>query len=246
MFNKNVFLKVSEEGIEMNNKHLTHKNINPFKDITGIKIKNKNVYIIVEGEEVHIKLLKLPKVSRWDLNSLIKNELVFLYGKKANNIFYTYTILNETREDIDVLVFCMNLKDVKDLENIINNNKIKKINIIQFNMVNYFKNHIKDKTYILIFKDKNKVYFLGVTYENLVSNRVVNLNSENCEYFLMESFNYCIDRLEKFSGGVKNIYYVNFEEEEKEIYMQNDKYKYTDLGYVDKTDIVKYFSIKRK
>ena len=246
MFNKNVFLKVSEEGIEMNNKHLKHKNISPFKDITGINIKNKNVYIIVEGEEVHIKLLKLPTVSRWDLNSLIRNELVFLYGKKANNIFYTYTVLNETREDIDVLVFCMNLKDVKALEKIINNNRIKKINIIQFNMVNYFKNYIKDKTYILIFKDENKVYFLGVTYENLVSNRVVNLNNENCEYFLMESFNCCIDRLEKFSGGVKNIYYVNFEEEEKELYMQNDKYHYTDLGYVDKTDIVKYFSIKRK
>lgn len=246
MLNKNVFLKVSEEGIEMNNKNLKYKNVNLFKDITGINIKNKNVYIIVEGEEVHIKLLKLPRVSKWDLNSLIKNELVFLYGKKANNIFYTYTLLNETREDIDVLVFCMNLKDVKALEKIINNNKIKKINIIQFNMVNYFKNYIKDKTYILVFKDKKKVYFLGVTYENLISNRIVNLNNENHECFLMESFDYCVNRIEKFTSELRNIYYVNFQEEEKSIYMQNDKYKYIDLGCVDKTDIVKYFSIKRK
>ncbi|EDS77951.1 putative conserved protein [Clostridium botulinum C str. Eklund] len=247
MLNKNIFLKVSEEGIQIKNKNLRlkHKGINPLKDIEGIKIKNKNVYIIVEGEEVHIKLLKLPKVSKWDLNSLIRNELIFLYGRKANNIFYTYTVLNETIEDIDVLVFCMNLKDVKALEKIISDNKIKKINIIQFNMLNYFKSYIKDKTYILIFKDENKIYFLGITYENLVANRIVNLESKNYEYFLMEGFNYCVNRIEKFTKGLENIYYVNFKEEEKDLYMQNHIYKYKDLGSVDKTKILQYFSIKR-
>ncbi|MCD3256223.1 hypothetical protein G8T60_05665, partial [Clostridium botulinum C] len=57
MLNKNVLLKVSKESIQLDNKFndkFFNKHI--FKDISEINIKNKNIYIVIEGEEVHIKL----------------------------------------------------------------------------------------------------------------------------------------------------------------------------------------------
>ncbi|WP_231272407.1 hypothetical protein [Clostridium botulinum] len=174
MLNKNVLLKVSKESIKLDNKfnnRFFSKDI--FKDISKIKIKNKNIYVVIEGEEVNIKLLKVPKVTKWNLNYLIKNELIFLYGKKADNIFYTYTIWDEDEEEREVLVFCVNSNKLNSIENVIKNNKLKSVKLIQFTIINYLKNKVDDKDYILIFKDEDKIYFLGISNEKLIANRII-------------------------------------------------------------------------
>ncbi|MCD3299227.1 hypothetical protein, partial [Clostridium botulinum] len=198
MLNKNVLLKVSKESIKLDNKfnnRFFSKDI--FKDISKIKIKNKNIYVVIEGEEVNIKLLKVPKVTKWNLNYLIKNELIFLYGKKADNIFYTYTIWDEDEEEREVLVFCVNSNKLNSIENVIKNNKLKSVKLIQFTIINYLKNKVDDKDYILIFKDEDKIYFLGISNEKLIANRIIEHNIG--DEFLIDIFNYTIAKMKTFN-----------------------------------------------
>lgn len=245
MLNKNVLLKVSKESIQLDNKFndkFFNKHI--FKDISEINIKNKNIYIVIEGEEVHIKLLKIPKIPKWDLNYLIKNELIFLYGKKANNIFYTYTIWNEDKEIREVLVFCINSNKLNSIENIIKNNKLKSVKLIQFTIINYLKSKVSHKDYILIFKDEDKIYFLGISNEKLISNRIIENNIE--DEFLIDIFNYTIAKMKTFKIIANNVYGINFSKKDVIKYIQHNSYNYVDLQNISKNKIIEYFSIKGK
>ncbi|MCD3353120.1 hypothetical protein G8V09_04380, partial [Clostridium botulinum D/C] len=228
MLNKNVLLKVSKESIKLDNKfnnRFFSKDI--FKDISKIKIKNKNIYVVIEGEEVNIKLLKVPKVTKWNLNYLIKNELIFLYGKKADNIFYTYTIWDEDEEEREVLVFCVNSNKLNSIENVIKNNKLKSVKLIQFTIINYLKNKVDDKDYILIFKDEDKIYFLGISNEKLIANRIIENNIG--DEFLIDIFNYTIAKMKTFNIKANNVYGINFNKTDVIKYIEHNAYKYINL-----------------
>ncbi|QGU95139.1 hypothetical protein GOM49_08575 [Clostridium bovifaecis] len=131
---KSMVLKVSHDyvkSLEFSNKVPIDERLNykSFVDVEkfNINLKNRKIYIIIEDEEVHIKHLKLPNIkSKWNLNSIIKNELIFLYGKKSEKIFYTYTILDQGEKELEVLVFCIYCDKLDCLEQYINNNKVKK------------------------------------------------------------------------------------------------------------------------
>ncbi|KEI07112.1 hypothetical protein IRP63_07460 [Clostridium botulinum] len=245
MLNKNVLLKVSKESIKLDNKfnnRFFSKDI--FKDISKIKIKNKNIYVVIEGEEVNIKLLKVPKVTKWNLNYLIKNELIFLYGKKADNIFYTYTIWDEDEEEREVLVFCVNSNKLNSIENVIKNNKLKSVKLIQFTIINYLKNKVDDKDYILIFKDEDKIYFLGISNEKLIANRIIENNIG--DEFLIDIFNYTIAKMKTFNIKANNVYGINFNKTDVIKYIEHNAYKYINLQNISKNKIIECFSIKRK
>ncbi|AEB75922.1 hypothetical protein [Clostridium botulinum] len=245
MLNKNILLKVSKESIQLDNKFNSRffsKDI--FKDISKLKIKNKNIYVVIEGEEVHIKLLKVPKVTKWNLNYLIKNELIFLYGKKADNIFYTYTIWAEDEEEREVLVFCVISNKLNSIENVIKNNKLKSVKLIQFTIINYLKNKVNDKDYIVIFKDEDKIYFLGISNEKLIANRIIENNIE--DEFLIDIFNYTISKMKTFNITANNVYGINFNKTDVIKYIEHNSYKYVNLQNISKNKIIECFSIKRK
>ncbi|KEH97231.1 hypothetical protein [Clostridium botulinum] len=245
MLNKNILLKVSKESIQLDNKFNSRffsKDI--FKDISKLKIKNKNIYVVIEGEEVHIKLLKVPKVTKWNLNYLIKNELIFLYGKKADNIFYTYTIWAEDEEEREVLVFCVISNKLNSIENVIKNNKLKSVKLIQFTIINYLKNKVNDKDYIVIFKDEDKIYFLGISNEKLIANRIIENNIE--DEFLIDIFNYTISKMKTFNITANNVYGINFNKTDVIKYIEYNSYKYVNLQNISKNKIIECFSIKRK
>ncbi|KYH29803.1 MULTISPECIES: hypothetical protein [Clostridium] len=251
---RNMLLTISKEYIktlEFNNKFLKNKKIDYESMLNEEKInvnfKNRNVYIIIEGEEIYIKYLKLPNIkNKHSLNSIIKNELIFMYGKKSENIFYTYTILNEENNELEVLVFCIYCDKLSCLEKCINDNRVKKINLIQFCFLNYFEKRIEEKDYVFLFRFNNSLYILGVMKKRMIANRII--NEVDCNYdLIVDGLDYVLHKLDQYNGKVSKIYSANFNDKEFIDYINNlMKYKYVDLGSLSSNKMIEYFTITRK
>lgn len=213
----------------------------------NVNLKNRNVYILIEDEEVYIKYLKLPNTKKkQNLNNIIKNELVLLYGNKSEKIFYTYTILDKKDKELDVLVFCIYSEKLKCLEQYLNNNNIKKINLIQLCFLNYFEGIINEKDYILLFVFNNTMYLLGSVNGKMAGNKII--CKENCSYkMLIDGLRYISDKLESYNAYPNNIYGVNINDESLMKYLKGiEKYNFVDMGNVEEKDILEYFTIKKE
>lgn len=254
MFNKDIVLKVSKNQVEkidldkkkiktnLQIKYSLLKNIEEY----NLKVKNKNVYIVIEDVEIYIKYFKVPKTSKWNLNSIIKNELIFLYGEKAKKIFYTYTLWKDREDELEVIVFCVNCDELDCLEGFIDNNKIRKINLIQFCFLNYFSEGIREKDYIFVFKYNEMTYLLGMSGGILISNKIIK-NEEKNSCILKDVFKYTLDKMNSYEIKIHKVYSVNFKNQDFCNYITLDKnYSYTNLGEVSKEKIIEYFLIKRK
>src|SRR5690349_13161918 len=66
------------------------KSVMPSGDIAGVNvdIRRKKIYVIVEGEEVYIKLITIPRVNYSKIEDLIRGELLY-YFKEIENILFT-------------------------------------------------------------------------------------------------------------------------------------------------------------
>ncbi|MEK6264636.1 MAG: hypothetical protein N2B06_07710 [Clostridium sp.] len=107
-FRRNMFLEVSNEkilGIEFSKNIILNKvqrmsALNTYyKDPHNMEdfeahIKNKNLYILVEGETVYIKMITLPLVRKHLITDMIKNELRYYY-KDIEHIAFTYKIIKQ-------------------------------------------------------------------------------------------------------------------------------------------------------
>lgn len=249
-----MLLKVSHDDIkslELYNKLLNRKrsNYESFVDTEkfNIDLKNRNIYIMIEDEEVYIKYLRLPNIkNKLNLNSIIKNELIFLYGKKSEKIFYTYTILDQGDNELEILVFCIYCDKLNCLEQYINNNKVKKINLVQFCFLNYFESVINEKDYIFIFKFNKSLYLLGMTKKKLVTNKVIKV-TEYSYGELIDGLNYILDKLDVYKISEAKIYSVNFYDENFIKHINNlTKYEYVNLGNLSNDKIIEHFTITGK
>lgn len=253
---KDIILKVSHNDIKIANLHIGKfmRGKNPpneplLKDMTNLSVnlKNKNIYIIIEGEEVYIKYLKLPNVnSKHKVNSIIKNELIFLYGKKSEDIFYTYTVLKDKDKELGVLVFCLYCSKLSNLEQFINNNKIKRINLIQFCFLSCFQSCINDKDYLFMFEYNKILYILGIFEGRLIANKILDI-TEGIEHLFMDGLKYILDKMESYNAEPKRIYSVNLKNEDfiKSINELN-RYSYIDLGNLNNDEVIKKFTIKKR
>ena len=68
-------------------------------------IRNKNLYVLVEGETIYIKMITLPLVKKYLINDLIKNELRYYY-KDIDHIAFTYKLIKKDKFNMEILVFC--------------------------------------------------------------------------------------------------------------------------------------------
>ncbi|MBI6873056.1 hypothetical protein [Clostridium aciditolerans] len=160
------------------------------KNIDDIKIdfKNKNLFIIVDGEEIYVKFMTFPKVKKEKLHAIIKGELQYRF-KNIDNIMFTYQIIKDNGSSLDVIVFLLNWSKSNLIKKCTERGgKIKGIFPIQFCILNNYKNRIKDKNYILIFIHENILYLLACTDNKMIANSVIKTFAEN-------SF---IDELKKF------------------------------------------------
>ena len=247
-FSKNIILN-KVNNITVGDTYLRGSaNIKDFQ----IHIKNKNLYILVEGETVFIKLITLPTVKKYLINDMIKNELRFYY-KDIDHIAFTYKLIKKSKTNIEILVFCLRGNNLDILENNLDNTiRLKKINLIQFCFKNYYSNKIHEKNYILIFYYNFNLYFLICHDDEIVANNIV--NSE--QLLLLRFSEEMVEFLEKYSEYAKqckNIYYSNINElnaDKSEADRLNIKeFKYLGLSHkilddFKREELLKYIIIK--
>jgi hypothetical protein len=221
-FRTNMFLEVSTQrilGTEFSKSIILNK-VNDFFDKSAyyketenikefqIDIKNKNLYVLVEGETVYIKIITLPMVKKHQINDLIKNELRYYY-KEIDHIAFTYKLIKEDKFNMEVLVFCLKGNNLDILKYSIDNNiKLKRVNLIQFCFKNYYSNKIHEKNYIFVFYYSSNLYLLICHNGEIIVNNILSV-TEILPFRFSDVMN---EFLEKYNDNVKlckKIYYAN-------------------------------------
>lgn len=221
-FRRNMFLEVSNErilGIEFSKNIILNRvksiaTLNTYyKDFQSIKdfeaqIKNKNLYILVEGETVYIKMVTLPKVKKHLVFDMIKNELRYYY-KDIDHIAFTYKLIKQDKSNMDILVFCLKGNNLDVLKNSINNNiNLKKVSLIQICFKNYYSSKINNKNYILVFYFNCNLYFLICSSGEIVANNSIFIK-ELLLFKYSDAMNEFLEKYSDYAKSCEKIYYAN-------------------------------------
>lgn len=164
----------------------------------AIKLKKRKIAIVIEGEEIYIEKFTFPKVKDHNIYDLVKNELICKFGS-IHNIIFDYNLVSKGENYITTIVYCINIENFNFLqqENYCDA-IITKIDILQ----NYFKEYlcsfIKEKEYYLAFRYKRTLYYLAVQNDNIVANKVVNIEKNQVCYS---------EELIKFISGIEEELY---------------------------------------
>ncbi|MCY6370329.1 hypothetical protein [Clostridium ganghwense] len=256
MLKKDIILEICNHNINSLKLGKKHKLIKEkkglerviIKDLEDLKtrVRKKNIYIMVEGEEIYIKYMSLPKVYGYKLDNIVENQLIHLYGRKAEEIFYSYTIYKEQENELELLVFCVNCQRLNGLKHCIKcNNVIKKVNLIQFYFLQYFKNYVLDKSYIFIFNYNENLYITAVSDDKIIANKVIRDNNENYE-FVISQYDYINDKVLGLDKKINKVYSVNLNDIRFKEYLMNEKkYTYENLGEFDEEIIMETFILNR-
>lgn len=118
----------------------------------------KNITIIMENEEIYIKYITIPKVNKYELEKIVRDELRFYY-RTDEDITFSYSILKKNKTSMELEVFYINSNSLNTiaLKNIKN---IKSIYLIQFCYVKYVKDISKLSNYVIAFIYKQNIYFI--------------------------------------------------------------------------------------
>ncbi|WP_102400870.1 hypothetical protein [Haloimpatiens massiliensis] len=180
MFKKSALIKIEDRDTFLWNK-------SKFENIKNINIdlKNRNLYLVVEGERVYIKLLSIPKVSKEKLYKIIEYQLKY-YFTDMEEILFDYYVCKKLKKSYDVLVFCINSRKLNRLQGLIKEkNKLKLVNLIQFVILDHVKNYINDAQYTLIFMNKDNLYIMVIKNQILIENSIIkDFNGDSEEFFL--------------------------------------------------------------
>jgi hypothetical protein len=221
-FRRNMFLEVSNEkilGIEFSKNVILNKvqrisALNTYyKDFQSIEdfeahIKNKNLYILVEGETVYIKKITVPMVRKYFIVDMIKNELRYYY-KEIDHIAFTYKIIKQDKLNMEILVFCLKGDNLDVLKNSINNNiNLKKVKIIQICFKDYYSSKINEKNYVLVFYYNTNLYFTICASGEIVANYSI-LVKELILFKYAYVMNEFLEKYNDYSKLCRNIYYAN-------------------------------------
>lgn len=220
------------------------KNISNFEikerclDKMKVDLKNRNLFLLIHGEEVYTRYMILPKVKKEKLYFLIKNELKYRF-KNLENIMFTYEIFKDNGTNLEVIVFCLNWNKSGLIKECVNRGgEIKGIYPVQFHILNNYRKKIKEENYIFIFSLQNNLYFLGCHKDKIIGNSV-------CKTFSKEKF---MDELEKFKIRCCNIrdfkcfssmFFLDFPYKDL-IENLSKEYNCTDLGELEKDNLNKF------
>lgn len=250
---KDIILQVSDKNIHkvdydrkglIKKEYILNKSVVYSLDDIRVNIKNKNVFLVIENEEIHVKHLTVPKVENHELNSIVKNRLKYLYGKKSEEIFYSYMICKEEDREIEILVFCINCDKLNGLDKNNIKCKISKVTLIQLCFLNYYQRVIADKDFLFTFKYNNNVYLLAVTDKKIVGNRIV---EGSLIPSITKDIDYMFHKINNYNGDVGKIYCVNLNDNEILNYISNiNRYEAVDLGFISDEKILEHFIINRR
>ncbi|AWI03771.1 hypothetical protein [Clostridium drakei] len=212
------------------------------KSIDDIKIDfhSRNIFIIVQGEQIYVKLIQIPKVSKRKLNSIIKTELRYHFKSiDIDNIMFTYDVFKDNGKSLEIIVFCLNWDKDNIIEKCVEKGaNVKGVYPIQFCILNNYKKIIKEHEYILAFLYDNKLYLLACIDGKIFANSVVqDVHIDNFEQIMDKFKEKC--RITGVIGNLKNIFLLNlpYQDIVKTLYK---KYNCNDLGTIckDKLEVI--------
>lgn len=174
-----------------------------------VDFKNKNLFIIVGGEEIYVKFMTLPKVKDEKLYEIIKNELKNRF-QNIDNIMFTYEIFKELGNSLEVIVFCLNWNKIGLIETYVEKGaQIKGIFPIQFKILDSYRKNIKEREYAVIFIYEDLLYFIACIEGKIVTNSIIKEFNEKNFLSIYENFKIKYEML-GFKEKLKNIYFLNF------------------------------------
>ncbi|NMM61389.1 hypothetical protein HBE96_01475 [Clostridium sp. P21] len=251
---KNGILQVYDEGFiyrDIVKKSFINKiRGNKWKESLGIKVKNiddikvelrnKNIFVIVQGEQVYVKLIEVPKVGRKKLYSVIKSELEYRFkNMDMDKIMFTYDVFKDNGKSLDVIVFCLNWDKDNAIEKCVKKGgSIKGIYPIQFCILNNYKKLIREHEYIFTFLYEYKLYLLACVNGKILANSVI-------KSFDKDSIQENIDKFKEncevngIFKNLNNIFLLNLPYEDL-IQKLSLKYNCSDLGTIckDKLEVI--------
>lgn len=201
------------------------------EQIKSISLKNKTITLIIEGEELFIKTISIPKVSKRYVYYILRNEITEQYGEK---VMFSYEIIKEEKACYNIILYCFHenkyplLKD----SSIYNCNGLR-INFIQNYVKDLYIKEIKEKKFILLFSYRNYIYLLKVKNNILTYNKVINSLD-----FTYDEINGTIKRFIEKNKKDYNMYSINLNE-----YLQ-DIYNGTELSPLTMERILQYAIIR--
>ncbi|OFI07581.1 hypothetical protein CLOACE_01850 [Clostridium acetireducens DSM 10703] len=245
MFSNTALLQFSKEGaIYGDFKNILSNKIN-YRHMDKLKncIQGKKIYITIECEEIYIKIFRIPKVSKNKIKYIISQEVNY-YFNYVESIIFDYLIFKEEKEYIDIIVYCLNWNEGKFIKKFIYKCNLKKVSLLQFDILNYYKNHIKCSNYAFVFLHNTDLYFLACNKNKLVCNSInINFSSKN----YIKNFNDFIDKCNKINyvnTKFEKFYFCNFPYKEYIDYT-NSYYNCEDLGEMCNREII-LNTIKRR
>ncbi|MBV7275048.1 hypothetical protein JMF89_04935 [Clostridiaceae bacterium UIB06] len=184
---KTVLLQVCDDGlrykevlgkgfiVRVTNMNKYEKSDIKINDIRQLKVnfKKKNLFIILDGEELYIKIMILPKLKKEKIYEIIRSELEYRF-KNIDNIMFTYQIIKDNGSNLEAIVLCLNWSRMDLVEDCVKRGaKLKGIYPIQFCILDNYKRIIKEKKYIFTFLYKGILYFLACSDNKIIANSVV-------------------------------------------------------------------------
>lgn len=214
-------------------------------EIINTNIKGKDIFVLIDEEQIFIKLISIPNVKKSHFNLIIENELKYLFKYDSQKL-YSYSIFKKHKSSIELLIFCFNSEKLFIIDKSVKyKQNFKAFYLIQFCFLCYFNNIIKDKDYFFIFLYNSSLYLLECIEDNLINNKLIKDFKGSYDEFI-QAFNDMEDNSYKEykRNGKKKIYHCNF------IYSNiivevSKSYECVDLGCISRKDIIIYCTNKR-
>ncbi|WP_346928289.1 hypothetical protein [Clostridium sp.] len=222
---KNCTIEISDEEIKFvkekikdlkkdKNFYCTYYSKKNYKDncVESEESLNKvNLDIILEGEEIFVHNIIVPKVNKSKLDLIVENQVIKIFYD-IENIIFNYEIIDAKRGKLEVAIYCINMKDslLMNKELFLGSN-INSVMPIQQLYTNKYKKKIKNGKFTLIIYRNKYVYMIKVENGTIGKSRVVNGSEENVSIEILEF----LKEISREEENNKGIYIIMDEKKEK-------------------------------
>jgi len=184
------FVKEKIKGLKKDkNFYCTYYSKKNYKD-NGVEIEESlrkaNLDIILEGEEIFVHNIFVPKVNRSKLDLIVKNQVIKIFYD-IENIIFNYEIIDAKKGKLEVAIYCINMKDslLMNKELFLGSN-INSVMPIQQLYTNKYKKKIKNGKFTLIIYRNKYIYIIKVENGTIGKSRVINGSKENVNIEILE------------------------------------------------------------
>ncbi|HAK42787.1 MAG TPA: hypothetical protein DCM59_08915 [Clostridium sp.] len=149
-------------------------------------LRKSNLNVIIEGEEIFLHRMIVPKMNKGRMNLFVKNKVVEIFHH-IENIIFDYEVINVERREIEIVMYCINIKDSLFMnEEVFSGSTIKSVIPIQQLYINKYKKKIKNREFTMIIYRNKYVYIVEIKNNTLVRNKVINEVKEDSNLEILE------------------------------------------------------------